>query len=279
MVPPPFDHLPFPYNLGNFPVDLRMSVGFLFGLICGSFANVLIFRIPRGENIVTPPSHCPFCGHTLSWYENIPILSWLFLRGRCRECATPIPLRYLLVEVWMGITFAGSAGLLINFWHLGAVWVFLFLLIVLAGIDAEHYILPDKLTYPLLLFSTLSAFLIFQKPLKGFILDVGLGPFLLFSIRTLYQILRKQEGLGLGDVKLMAGIGAFLGAGGALRTILYGSFLGSVVGIALILRKKADLRTALPFGPYLILGAQCDLFLTLTGIYPAIEAGWSEILR
>lgn len=277
-MPEPWQFLPFPWNLGAIEVHLRSTAGFLFGLIAGSFANVLIYRLPRGENIVVPRSRCPHCGHVLPWYENIPILSWLFLQGRCSHCRTPIGARYLLVELWMGLVFSGSAALLINWWHLGAVWVFLFLLIVLAGIDAEHYLLPDLLTYPLLLFSVLIAYLLFHRPLPLLLLDTAGGPLLLLLIRELYRLLRKQEGLGLGDVKLMAGIGAFLTWEGALRTLLYGSFMGSMLGLVLMLRKRANMQTALPFGPFLILGAHLDLFLSLTGLYAQIEAGWKQLL-
>lgn len=276
---PLWQNLPFPWSLGNLSVDLRMALGFLCGLIAGSFANVIIYRLPRGENIIYPPSRCPSCGHRLSWYENIPILSWLLLKGKCRNCSTPIPLRYLLVELWMGISFSASAGLLINWWHLGAIWIFLFFIIVLAGIDAEHYILPDLLTYPLLFFAILVSLLLFHRPYLKLLADVSLGPLLLLFIRALYQRLRKKEGLGLGDVKLMAGIGAFLGFPGALRTIFLGSLLGSLVGIFLMLRKKVEWQSPLPFGPYLILGAQCDLFCNLTGFYSRIESGWELLLN
>lgn len=212
------------------------------GAVVGSFANVCIHRLPRGESVVTPPSHCPSCGGRIAFYDNIPVVSFLLLAGRCRRCLAPIPPRYLLVEAATALLFLGAALL----WGpgfdalrgalLGAAGV------LLVGTDLEGRILPDEVTLGGLVVALLLAagddlvrgsggsFL--SGRTADALLGAALGAGLLLAVRGAYQRLRGAEGLGLGDVKMIAMVGAFTGVAGVLLTILIGSLSGSLTGLA-----------------------------------------------
>ena len=235
-------------------------VSIVFGAMIGSFLNVCISRLPKGESIVYPGSHCPQCGKPIRFYDNIPILSFLLLRGRCRSCRAPISLQYPFVE---GATALASLTLFVRFGPtLSYLIYFSFVasLIVVTVIDLYHQIIPDIISLPGIAVGLLSAlvnpFLSFFDSFLGALLGGGS----LFLIAGVYQWVFKREGMGGGDVKLLAMIGAFLGWKAVVLTILLGSFAGSVIGVGIILLKGRDFKYAIPFGPFLSLGAVLALF-------------------
>ena len=235
-------------------------ISIIFGAIVGSFLNVCIVRLPKEESIVTPGSHCPQCNNPIKFYDNIPLISYLVLGGKCRYCNKPISIQYPLIE---GITALSSFLLFVKF---GATLSYLFYfsfvsaLIVITVIDLYHQIIPDVISIPGigvgLLGSLMIRYITFPNSLIGML--VGGGS--LFLVATLYQWLFKREGMGGGDVKLLAMIGGFLGWKSVILTILLSSFIGSIVGIAIMLLKGKDFKYAIPFGPFLSLGAVISLF-------------------
>jgi leader peptidase (prepilin peptidase) / N-methyltransferase len=226
----------------------------VFGAVIGSFLNVCIHRLPRGTSVVAPPSACPRCGHELSWFENIPIVSWLVLRGRCRRCRVPIGIRYPIVE---GITAAMFAA---GWWYSGPTWllasrlVFGCALIVLFAIDLEHQLLPNRITLPGIVAGFLFS-LVTEPGWMASLIGIVVGGGVLFGVAEAYYRIRHEEGLGMGDVKMLAMVGAFLGWKLTLVTLLMASFCGSLVGVALIVTRRGGLKYALPFGTFLALGA------------------------
>ncbi len=232
----------------------------ILGLILGSFYNVCIYRLPQEESIVWPGSHCPHCGHPLSILDNLPLVSFLLLKGSCRYCQAPISYQYPLVE---GVT--GLATVLIG-WKFGLSWAFfqalvLFgALLVVSFIDRSHQIIPDWITYPGIGIGLIFSWLTGTPGLWSSLIGVLLGGGLLWLLAFGYQWLAKKEGMGGGDIKLLAMIGAFLGWPGVLVTLLFGSLLGTLVGLGLILIWKKDRTYAVPFGPFLSLGAVIYLF-------------------
>jgi leader peptidase (prepilin peptidase) / N-methyltransferase len=255
----------------------------LLGLVIGSFLNVCIYRLPRSESIVFPGSHCPNCAKAIAPYDNIPVLSFLWLLGRCRHCGTPISFQYPLVELLAGSAFYFSAMR----WGLTAPAfigsLFLSALIVLFFVDFHHQILPNSITLPGTLVGILLSPFQFQDfyqdavtlrltawiapnstpalwPWIGSVFGVLVGGGLLFLVGFVFQVVRKKQGLGMGDVKMMSMVGAFLGWRLALFTIFAGSLLGSFLGIFLILFFGKSLQTKLAFGTFLSLGATAALF-------------------
>lgn len=232
----------------------------LFGAVIGSFLNVCIFRLPEEESIATPGSHCPQCKKPIRFYDNIPLVSYLILRGKCRNCQTPISFQYPLVE---GITALGSVLLFMKF---GPTWSYLFYfcflsaLIVIAVIDLRHQIIPDVISIPGIAVGLLGSLILPQITFFHSLVGTLLGGGSLFFVATMYQWLFKREGMGGGDVKLLAMIGAFLGWRAVILTILLSSLIGSAVGILIILLKGKDFKYAIPFGPFLSLGAMMSLF-------------------
>jgi len=251
-------------------------VAALFGLCFGSFLNVVIFRLPNDRSIVWPASHCPRCQRVLPAWENVPLLSYVFLGARCRGCRAPIAWRYPLVEALGGLT----AAVAVWRWGLGpaALWAaaFALFLIAVAWIDAEHRIIPDELSAGLL------AFGLFARGLDGHGLTVSAagalaGVAFLGIAAWTYRRVRGIEGLGGGDVKLAAGLGAFLGLPGLVLTLLLASAAGSAIGLFLMVRGRAGSQSALPFGTFLAAAAVCTLalgpalwqgYLTLVGLAP-----------
>jgi leader peptidase (prepilin peptidase)/N-methyltransferase len=239
---------------------METALTIIFGLIVGSFLNVVIYRLPRGESIVFPPSHCPSCRAEIPFYLNIPLVSYLILLGRCRGCRAAISPQYPLVEGLTAIGFwlATSAfGLTL---HAAAAAVFLCLMIVLAAIDLEHMILPDELT---LGGAALFFIYSFFNPEIGQLDAVlsGLGAALFFAALFFFYLkVRKIEGLGFGDVKMALLMGLFLGLQRLAVAILLASLSGLLVGIFFIVFKKKNLKLALPFGPFLALGSSISLF-------------------
>jgi len=226
----------------------------VLGLAIGSFLNVCIHRMPLGQSVAHPRSRCPHCGHELAWYENVPVISYLALGARCRACRARISLRYPLVELATAGLFVGTyalvglSPLLIPRLVLGCA------LIVLMLIDLDHRILPNSITLPGvgvgLLFS-LTAPPGWVDSLIGALAGGGL----LLAIAKIYSWVRHEEGLGMGDVKMLAMIGAFLGWKLMLVTLVLSSFAGAAVGLILIALRRGDMKYALPFGTFLALGA------------------------
>jgi leader peptidase (prepilin peptidase)/N-methyltransferase len=235
-------------------------VSILFGAIVGSFLNVCIYRIPKEESIVFPGSHCPHCQRSIPFYDNIPLLSYLLLRAKCRYCKGPISLQYPLVE---GVTALGSFFLFERF---GVSWSYLFYfsflasLIVITVIDLYHQIIPDVISLPGIGVGLITSFILPQLTFLNSLTGALLGGGSLFLVATFYQWLFKREGMGGGDVKLLAMIGAFLGWKAVILTILLGSVIGSVIGVIVMMLKGKNLKYAIPFGPFLSLGAALSLF-------------------
>ncbi len=239
---------------------METALTIVFGLIVGSFLNVVIHRLPRGESIIFPPSHCPRCRVEIPFYHNIPLLSYVILLGRCRSCRARISPQYPLVEGLTALSFwlAYSAfGLTL---HAAAAAVFICLMIALAAIDLEHMILPDELT---LGGAALFFIYSFFNPEIGQLDAVlsGLGAALFFAALFFFYLkVRKIEGLGFGDVKMALLMGLFLGLHRLTVAILLASLSGLLVGIFFIVFKKKNLKLALPFGPFLALGSCVSLF-------------------
>lgn len=233
----------------------------LFGAVVGSFLNVLIHRLPRDESLVRPASHCPACGAPIRATDNIPVLSWLLLRGRCRICRAPISPRYPAVELANGVLWA------LVFWRAPTLPDFFsgaFLVsacLALLFVDAEFFLLPDAITLTGIAAGIgLSFFSAKRTPVQS-VAGAALGAGALFLLGYLWEKLRGVEGMGLGDVKMLGMIGAFLGPSGVLVTVLLASLLGSVAGLALIVLRRGNLQMRLPFGVFLALGAIAALFV------------------
>ena len=258
------------------------AVAGVFGLTVGSFLNVVIHRLPkmmerdwhcqcaelRGEEIspaepmtlATPRSRCPHCGHQITALENVPILSWLVLRGACSACKAPISIRYPIVEAATGLMTAFAA------WHFGFGWaaagaiLFVWAMIALTGIDFDTQLLPDSITLPLiwlgLLFNIGGTF----TSLTSAVIGAVAGYLSLWSVYWGFKLATGKEGMGFGDFKLLAAIGAWLGWQMLPLTILLSSFVGAIVGVALIVLAKRGRNVPIPFGPYLAAAGLLALF-------------------
>jgi leader peptidase (prepilin peptidase)/N-methyltransferase len=262
----------------------------IFGLLIGSFLNVVVHRLPimrqreidnyiadkEGKplpfperyNLMVPRSACPHCGHQITALENIPIVSWLFLRGKCSSCKAPISARYPVVEAVSGIL----SGLLV--WHFGSGWlglatlVFAYLLIAMTLIDIDHKELPDDLTYPLLWLGLLINLDGGFVPLRDAVLGAAAGYMVLWVVARAYQLLRGQIGMGEGDFKLLAALGAWFGWKMLPAIILLSSFVGAAIGLAMIAIGRTKKGQHIPFGPYLAGAGMIALFYgqELTGL-------------
>jgi leader peptidase (prepilin peptidase) / N-methyltransferase len=230
---------------------------FVFGAIVGSFLNVCIYRLPREKSIVRPSSFCPSCEKPIKFFDNIPVLSYLLLlRGKCRLCGTHISVRYPLVEFITALLFfiffkkyGFSLEFFVNI-------LFVSLLITISFIDLDFKIIPDVLSIGGLVAGLVLAF--FRKPFFSYmdaLYGILLGGGILFVIAYGYQLLRKVEGMGGGDIKLLGMIGAFCGIKGVLFSLMSGSLIGALVGIPMILIKGENTKYAIPFGPFLSFGA------------------------
>jgi leader peptidase (prepilin peptidase)/N-methyltransferase len=235
-------------------VTLEAVVLALIGLCIGSFLNVCIYRLPRRESLTWPGSHCTSCNRALRWYENLPVVSWTALRGRCRTCRAPIAVMYPLVELTTAGLFV--AGYFIYGWTplLAARLLFACAMIVLFVVDLQHRILPNVITLPGIVAGfALSLFL--PPGWRSSLIGIAAGAGVLFVIGEAYHRLRGFEGLGMGDVKMLGMIGGFLGWPLMLVTLVLASFAGSVVGVALIVSRRGGMQAALPFGTFLAVGA------------------------
>ncbi|WP_367360270.1 prepilin peptidase [Syntrophus buswellii] len=241
--------------------DLAGIVVFVLGAVVGSFLNVCIWRIPQGLSIVFPASSCPRCGHSIRFYDNIPLVSYLLLRGRCRSCGERISLRYPIVE---GLT---ALMALLLFWKFGltlkfaAAFLFVSALILVAFIDIDHQIIPDVISLPGIPICFLLSVFLMELPFMEALLGLVLGGGSLYLIAVLYELATKREGMGGGDIKLLAMMGAFLGWKSLLFILLVSSLAGAVVGISVMWAKGGDMKYAVPFGPFLSIAATAYLFV------------------
>ncbi len=243
-------------------MDVYIIVFFIFGTIIGSFLNVVIYRLPREKSVISPPSSCPECGKKIRWYENIPIISYILLRGKCSNCGTRISLRYPFVELLTGV----FSSLTYVKWGLSLdtffCFIFLSLIIAVIFIDIDFKIIPDEIN----LFGFISGVIYSFFRADFSILDSLIGAFVgagfLFLIAYFYLKVKKIEGLGFGDVKLLAFVGTYLGWFGSLFTIFFGSLLGAIVGIgySLFSKGKYEGKLEIPFGPFLGVAAVIYLF-------------------
>lgn len=225
-----------------------------FGLLVGSFLNVVAYRLPRGESVVTPRSRCPGCGAPVRARDNVPVISWLLLRGRCRDCGTPIAVRYPLVEALTGLTFVAVAAVTGYEPELVLYLPFAALLIVVAAIDLEHRIVPNKLLAPAAVWAVLGWAAVDLDFLPE-ALAAGAGAFLFLLLAALAY----PAGMGMGDVKLAGVMGLYLGLS-VVPALLVAFLAGSIVGIAIVVREGGDARKkGVPFAPFLALGGLVGL--------------------
>jgi leader peptidase (prepilin peptidase)/N-methyltransferase len=236
------------------PAPLALVAAGALGAVVGSFLNVCIYRLPLEKSVVWPSSACPHCARELSWYENVPVLSYLALRGRCRTCAGSISIQYPLVEALTAAMFA------LAWWYYGpgpllaSRVIFGCALIVLFAIDLEHHLLPNAITLPGIVVGFVFSF--FTEPGWGAsLVGILVGGGVLLLVAKAYYLVRHEEGLGMGDVKMLAMVGAFLGWQLTLLTLMLASLCGTLIGLTLIATKRGGLKYALPFGTFLALGA------------------------
>jgi leader peptidase (prepilin peptidase) / N-methyltransferase len=240
---------------------LLPSFAVLFGLAWGSFLNVVIHRLPLGLSLVSPRSRCPSCGKEVAAYDNVPLLSYVALGGRCRKCRTSISVRYPLVEASVGA--ASLAALLRHGPSLAAIseLAFVAAMVALIFIDYDHQILPNSITVPGTVLGLVYAWFRSDLPFRQCLVGAVVGGGLLFLVSEVYLRLRKLEGLGMGDVKMMAMVGAYVGWKGVLLTLFLGSLSGTVVGMIVLALHGGDLKTKLPFGTFLGIGAIATVYV------------------
>jgi len=233
---------------------------FMFGAAVGSFLNVCICRLPKGESIVFPPSHCTHCDYTIRYYDNIPIVSYLLLGGKCRSCGEPISIQYPVVELLNGLL------TLLLFMKFGPTPTFavLFLLctalVVITFIDLEHQIIPDVISLPGIVVGFACSFVLPWLSWSDSLIGILLGGGSLLIVAYGYQFLTGKDGMGGGDIKLLAMLGAFLGWRSVLFIIFAASLVGSIIGVSVMLAKGKDGKLAIPFGPFLAAGAVLYIF-------------------
>lgn len=233
------------------------------GLICGSFANVLIHRLPRDESFVKPRSRCPSCKKPILWWQNIPVVSYLALRGRCANCEARISLRYPVIELVTAALFLFAKhrmGWDVLLWL--REWPFLVSLVAITFIDLEHRIIPDKLSLSGVVWGLATAYWVPGFGIIDSFLGAAVGFSIFYAMAVLYHRFAGREGLGGGDIKLLAMLGAFLGVQGVFVTILVSSVVGTVIGVSIGLTQRARGRSksrildlAIPYGPFLVIGA------------------------
>jgi leader peptidase (prepilin peptidase)/N-methyltransferase len=233
---------------------LAVLFWFALGLVVGSFLNVCIYRLPRRESVAWPGSRCTRCDRPLAWFENVPVVSWVALRGRCRTCGSAIGVVYPIVELITAFAFAGAYAIYGLTPLLAVRLLFASAMIVLFVIDLRHKILPNVITVPGIVAGIGFSLAVPPGPLAS-VIGAAAGGGLLFAIAEGYYRWRGVEGLGMGDVKMLAMIGAFLGWQLMLVTLILASFAGSLIGVALIASRRGSMQAALPFGTFLAVGA------------------------
>ena len=233
---------------------------FIFGLCIGSFLNVCIYRLPASKSIVHPRSMCSNCGTAIASYDNIPILSYLWLKGRCRHCRAKISLRYPTVELLGGLIALGTYlkfGLTIEAL---IYYIFFASLMVVTFIDLDHRIIPDVITLPGIPICFAAGFALPAITYKEALLGILIGGGSLFLVAWTYSLVTKKEGMGGGDIKLLAMMGAIVGWKGVLFTIFVASLVGTLSGLAVMLQSRNGLKLAVPFGPFLSIGSITYIF-------------------
>jgi leader peptidase (prepilin peptidase) / N-methyltransferase len=233
---------------------------FIFGAAVGSFLNVCIYRLPAKTSIVKPASRCPHCLHPLRFYDNIPLISFIFLRAKCRYCGESISWRYPLIELItaiLALLLFLKFGLTIKFFTF---FIFTAVLIVITFIDLDHQIIPDVITLPGIPVFFLAAIFLVKLPWQEALPGLLIGGGILLAIAYVYELITKREGMGGGDIKLLAMIGGFLGWKSLIFVLLVSSFTGAVIGITAMIIKGQDMKYAVPFGPFLSFAAVAYLF-------------------
>lgn len=235
-------------------------MSFILGCCFGSFYNVVIYRVPRDESIVSPGSRCPGCGSSIASYDNIPIVSFLLLGGKCRHCGTSISFRYPAVEILTGLfafllfrRYGLHPQILIEF-------IFLSMLLIIAMIDFDTFLIPDVLSLPGIVLGFAFSFFTPRLTWSDSLIGVLAGGGSLYLIATLYALLRKKEGMGGGDIKLLGMIGAFIGWQGVVFTVFLASVTGMIIALPMMLRGGKGFGSEIPFGPFLAFGAACYVF-------------------
>ncbi len=242
------------------PTQVLAVFTFIFGAVTGSFLNVCIYRLPLEQSVITPRSRCMECGASIAWYDNIPLISWFLLRGRCRNCQASFSIRYPLVELLTG----GLTLLLFLRFGLSLSFIIYFLLtaalIVITFIDFDHQIIPDEISLPGIGIGFLASFFLpepgWLSSLSGIIAGWGSLALVFYA----YLWLTGREGMGGGDAKLLAMLGAFLGIKAVPFIVFASSLVGSIVGLSLMALQRKDRHLAIPFGPYLAMGAVLYIF-------------------
>ncbi len=233
---------------------------FFMGSCIGSFLNVCIYRLPNKLSIVRPRSACPACGLAIRWYDNLPIISYIILRGRCRGCKASISIRYPIVELLSGgfavalwVRYGFDLQTLIYFFFVAA-------LLVITFIDMDHRIIPDVISLPGIPIGFAASLIVSQPGWLNSLMGIAIGGGSLLAIALGYQLFTGKDGMGGGDIKMLAMIGAFIGWQGVLFTIMASSFIGTAVGIVAMLKAGKGMKMAVPFGPFLAIGAILYLF-------------------
>jgi leader peptidase (prepilin peptidase) / N-methyltransferase len=232
----------------------------LAGMCIGSFLNVCIYRLPAGQSIVFPGSRCLHCGTAIRFYDNIPLASFVWLRGRCRHCRTAIPWRYPLVELLSGVL-ALTVFIKFGFSPLaGIYYVFISLLVLVTFIDIDQRIIPDTITLPGIPLFFAVSFAVPTTSVVNSLVGIVVGGGGLLLVAWAYRLIARKEGMGGGDIKLLAMIGALVGWQGVLFTVFVGSAIGSLTGLAIMLKTRGGMKLAVPFGPFLSLGTVVYIF-------------------
>lgn len=255
----------------NYLIDFLV---FVFGICIGSFLNVCIYRLPESKSIVHPRSMCPSCGTLIRFYDNIPIFSYLALRGKCRHCEARISFRYPVVEFISGIF---AVGVFLKYgMGLEALiyYTFIATLLVITFIDIDHQIIPDVITLPGIPIFFAASFALPKITLVESILGILIGGGSLFLVAWLYHLLTRKEGMGGGDIKLLAMMGAIVGWKGVLFTIFVASAIGTLTGMLIIIKSGKTMKLAVPFGPFLAIGGIAYIL-----IGPQLIAWYFNLLR
>ncbi len=253
-------------------------VVFTFGAVIGSFLNVCVHRLPLEQSIVMPPSHCPHCNERIRWSDNVPLVSYLALRGKCRHCGAKISPRYFLIELltavlfllmWLKLTEWDHPPVQGIYFLKGPIyWMVIAGLIVATFIDFEHYIIPNEITFGGVIVGLLLSAVYpplmdadtIKLSLMRSLLGVVVGGLSLLAVAVVGKLIFRKEAMGMGDVKLLAAIGAFFGWQSTLFTILVSSLLGGVVGLVLVLGRRKGWESRIPYGPYIAFGAVLWMF-------------------
>ena len=234
-----------------FQVVVLLVAAFVLGSVADSFLNVSISRIPAGESVVSPRSRCQSCKTTIRWYHNIPVFSWVLLRGKCAYCGEKVSVRYALVEALTGLVYV------FTLWHFGPhpvlplIWIFCSALIVITFVDLDHKIIPDVISLPGILFGFACSFVVPWTNWIDSLLGIVVGYGSLWIVGIAYYMLTKKDGMGGGDLKLLAMLGAFLGWKAVFPVIFFSSLVGSIVGVPMAILGKKGRGMMLPFGPFL----------------------------